>query len=100
MKIEQKMEFLKRAIEMGADVTVNFHGIIGEKQAEKVAAEFSQMLGVAYEQKQNTGTYWYKIKDSSKGVNIAVFYELSEEELETELRKQLEELVNKEETTV
>jgi hypothetical protein len=100
MTIEEKMAYIQKAIEMGADIDVHFHKIVGEKVAEKIAIEFSRMLGVRYTQHQNTGTYWYKLRDSSKGVDIAVFYELSEEELEVELRKQLEELVNKEETTV
>jgi hypothetical protein len=100
MTIEEKMAYIQKAIEMGADIDVHFHRIIGEEAAEKIANEFSQMLGTPYKREQNTGTYWFKIKDYSKGIDFVTFYELSEEEMKAELRKQLEELVNKEETTV
>jgi uncharacterized ferritin-like protein (DUF455 family) len=100
MTIEEKMAYIQKAIEMGADIDVDFHRIVGKKQAEKIASEFSQMLSVPYDSKYANGTYWFKLLNSSKGVDIAVFYELSREESEAEFRKQLEALEKEEETTV
>jgi hypothetical protein len=84
---------------MGADVHVKFHGITSKQEAEKIAVKFSGMVEVPYEEQENTGTYWFNIRDFHKGVNIAVFYDLSKEEKKAELLKQVAALNKDEEET-
>jgi hypothetical protein len=99
MNIEQKLEFIQKALEMGAVVQVKFHGIPSKQEAERIAAEFSGMLEIPYEESENKETYWFNVRDSRKGVDIAVFYELSKAEKQAELLKQLAKLNTDEEET-
>lgn len=97
MNIEQKLEFIQRSLEMGADVDVKFHEVYSKQEAENIADEFSIMLDVACEEKGSNGTKWFQLNDYKKGVYITVFYVLSKEEKEEELLKQLAELKKDEE---
>jgi hypothetical protein len=99
MDIVQKLAFIQKALEMQATIQVRFHGVTSKQEAEKIAAEFSEMLDVTYTESENKGTYWLNIRDSQKGVDIAVFYDLSKEEKQAELLKQLAELSKSEEET-
>jgi hypothetical protein len=99
MGIEQKLEFIKKSLEMGANIHVKFHGVTSKKEAEEIAAEFSEMLEIPYDEAENKETYWFNVRDSRKGVDIAVFYELSKAEKQAELLKQLEKLNTEEEET-
>lgn len=97
MNIDQKMEFIRKALEMGADVDVKFYEVFSKQEAEEIAAKFSEMLDVPYEELERDGTRWLRLDDYKKGVHITIFYTLNKEEKEGELLKQLTELKQDEE---
>jgi hypothetical protein len=99
MNIEQKLEFIQKALEMGATVQVRFHGIPSKQEAEKIAIEFSEMVDAPFKDEENKGTNWLNVRDSRKGVDISIFYDLSKEEKQAMLLKQLAELNKDEEET-
>lgn len=89
VNIDQSMQYLRKALEMDAYIHVKFHGATSKMAAEEIASDFSQMLNIPYYDDENRGANWFCIKDYQKGVDITVFYQLSEEEKRAELLKQL-----------
>ena len=72
LTLEQKMAYIRKALEMGAKININFHCIDSQEDAEKVAATFSQSLNVPFKE-VNAGVFnWYKIDD--RQLETAVFF--------------------------
>jgi DNA polymerase/3'-5' exonuclease PolX len=76
MNIEQKMAYIRRALELGADIDVKFHCTNEKEKAEKVAAELSEMLGIQSEQlsSDDKETHWFKIRNWENRLDTVVFY--------------------------
>jgi hypothetical protein len=76
MNIEQKMAYIRRALELGAYIDVKFHCINEKEGAEKVASELSEMLGVQSEQfsSDDKETHWFKIRNWKNHLDTVVFY--------------------------
>jgi hypothetical protein len=75
MTIEEKLEYLKRAIQSGANIDVFFHNVKGEEEAIKVAVELSALSKKPYEYKTNGGTDWLKIYGDGNNISTTIFYE-------------------------
>jgi hypothetical protein len=75
MNIEQKMEYIRKALELGADVDLMFHKIQDKKQAKKIAVELSKLGGFKHKQNSHNGTHWYKIKSEDYSLETSVFYD-------------------------
>jgi hypothetical protein len=76
MTIEQKLEMLRKAMEMGAHVEVSFHNPkdsytrFNKEQAEEITSEFNQ---VDFVPKYHGGSHWFKSKHED--FSISVFYQ-------------------------
>jgi hypothetical protein len=75
MSMEQKLAYVQKAIELGADVDLKFHDIHDEKEAEKVAAELSKIVQIPFQEKSNNGTHWYKIKNDDYSLETTIFFD-------------------------
>jgi hypothetical protein len=75
MNIEEKLAFVRKALEMGANVELVFHNVKEEEVAEQVAAELSQLTNLPYQSKANGSTRWFKIDNYDQGVEATVFYD-------------------------
>ncbi|MDP4106955.1 MAG: hypothetical protein Q8935_18620 [Bacillota bacterium] len=49
LSIEQKMEYLRKALEMGARFDIYFHGIENKEAAEKIANELKTVVDFQFE---------------------------------------------------
>jgi hypothetical protein len=74
MNIEQKLAYVRRALELGANVELIFHNI-KEEAAEQVAVELSQLTNLPYQSKANGATRWFKIDNYNQGFEATVFYD-------------------------
>lgn len=75
MNMQEKLAYIQKAIEMGADIDIFFHRIEGEEEAIKVAAKFSMLSKKTYEYKTNDGTDWLKIYPGEDEISTTIFYE-------------------------
>jgi hypothetical protein len=75
MTIEEKMVYIRKAIEMGASVDLNFHNIKGKAEAKEVAVVLSELSNLPYSHKSHTGTNWYKIKNKDHSLKTSIFYD-------------------------
>jgi hypothetical protein len=75
LSIEQKMKYVRKALEMGAAIDVNFHNIRDKKEAEKVAAELSQLINLPFEERFGDNYQWYKIATPFIELSSAIFFD-------------------------
>jgi hypothetical protein len=75
MNIEQKMEYIRRALELGANVDISFHNVSTKKEAKRIAVELSNMAGLKHKQTTHDGTHWYKIRNDDYTFGTSVFYD-------------------------
>lgn len=80
MNIEQKMACIRRALEMGARVSINIHHISEKEKAEEVIKMLSDMTHIPYEMLSNNGAQWFQTRDYQNGISAAVFFKVEEEE--------------------
>jgi hypothetical protein len=80
MSIEEKLAFIRRALELGANVDINLHRIADKELAKKAAAELSKKLNKPYQEKENDSTHWFKVVDWDNRLEVAIFYETYLEE--------------------
>lgn len=81
MNIEQKLAYIKRALEMGANVQLYFHNMPEKEEAEKAMKELSSMNNVPYQSYGDDGYHWFQSNDSENKLRISAFYEAKEEEV-------------------
>lgn len=99
MTIEQKMDIIQKAVEMGANIAATFYDVSSREEAEKISEEFSQMLDTPYSHSEKTGTSWFSVHKSSEDINVTAFYQTSREEKKAVLLKQLAELEKEQEVS-
>jgi hypothetical protein len=75
MNIEQKMEYIRRALELGANVELNFHNLKKEEEAQQAVSELTSMADVPYSKHENDGTKWFKIRNYADRIYTTVFYD-------------------------
>lgn len=76
--MDNKMEVARMAMEEGARVSFNFHGIKSRKDAELKANEYADKLSCDVQEDKSRGVNWFCL--NGKGFHINVFFEESEEE--------------------
>jgi hypothetical protein len=81
VNIEQKLAFIRRAIELGANIEAKFHHIQTEAAASVVAQEMSEFFTDEPERLQHEGTKWFKLQDAefSASVECVVFFKKQKE---------------------
>lgn len=74
MNIEEKLAFVRKALEMGANVEVNFHNIKSKEEAKQVAVELSKEFNLPHRHREHNNTHWYKIRNEDWTLEAAIFY--------------------------
>lgn len=75
MTIEQKLEILKRAMELGANINFSFHSwrnSINKDGAVELAGQFPEFEN---EFKEREKTTWIKLGDPNSDFSGSIFYE-------------------------
>jgi hypothetical protein len=75
MSIEEKLAYIRRALELGADIDLNFHCFKEKKQAKQVAVELSKLGNMKHKQTSHNGTDWYKIKSEDYSLSTSIFFD-------------------------
>jgi hypothetical protein len=75
MTIEEKLAYLKKVIEMGADIQVSFHDIREKNEAVKAAEELSAMMNQPFHYKSHRGSDWLKIYNRENGLETSIYYD-------------------------
>lgn len=75
LNIEQKMEYLRKALEMGADIDVKFYNVGNKKDALQTAKELSDFINIPYEQRSREDTNWLRIDSKDWSLRTTVYYE-------------------------
>lgn len=80
MNMEQKLAYIKKAIEMGADIDVMFHNLKEKADAKEAAIELSKVGNMKHAYKNHNGTHWYKLRSEDYSLNTSIFFDEKEEE--------------------
>jgi hypothetical protein len=75
MTIEQKLEIIKKALEKGAYIQVNFHWLKEEEDATNIMNDFN----LDYEIQERNGTQWAKHQSPNYDFEVSAFYDGEEE---------------------
>lgn len=78
MTIDEKMKIVRKALEKGANVSLNFFDCESKEDAENVIKPFGSDFDSCYSQESNEGSQWFEIShETEKGIEIeiAAFYE-------------------------
>jgi hypothetical protein len=78
MNIEQKLAFIQKALELGADIDVSFHNIKDKKQAKEIAVDLSKEFGLRHKNESHNGTNWYKLRTTVEydySLAASIFYD-------------------------
>jgi hypothetical protein len=83
MNIEQKLAFIKKALELGADINVNFHNSRDKKEAKETAVELCKEFGFKHRHLSHNNTNWYKLKTEDYSLEASIFFdEFMEEDVD------------------
>lgn len=74
MTIEEKLAFVRKALEMGAAVDVKFHRVENEDKAKEMGSELESLIKTPFAFWENDGTYWYSAENFEEKLEAAVFY--------------------------
>lgn len=76
LSIEQKMQYLQKCLELGADIDIYFHNFKQEEEALQAAEALSGLTSISFESKSNERktTNWFKFKTDDYGFGISIFY--------------------------
>jgi hypothetical protein len=74
MNIEQKMEYIRRALELGATVDVKWYFLEDEDKARELIANFEKET-IPFEQKESEKINWFQAYDYKNNINTTVFFE-------------------------
>jgi hypothetical protein len=69
------MEYIRRALELGANVDISFHNVSTKEEAKQIAVELSNMSGLKHKQTTHDSTHWYKIRNDDYTFGTSVFYD-------------------------
>lgn len=61
LTIDQKMEYIRKALELGAHININFHHVDNETEALKIAHSFSKLADTPFEEVNSGAFNWFKI---------------------------------------
>jgi hypothetical protein len=74
MNIEQKMEYIRRALELGAHVDVKWYNIEDEDKARDLIADLEKDT-VPFEQKESEKVNWFAAYDYENAINTTIFFD-------------------------
>jgi hypothetical protein len=75
MSIEEKMAYVRRALELGASVDLHFHNFRDKESAKKAAMELSELSNLPHRNKSHNGSSWYKIKNEDYSLETSIYYD-------------------------
>lgn len=75
LTIDQKMEYLRQALEMGAKLSISFHDARDQEEAEKIASTLSHSLNVPFKENSSGVFNWFKIDDLNNRLETSVFFD-------------------------
>jgi isopropylmalate/homocitrate/citramalate synthase len=100
MTVEEKLEIIRWSIENGAQIDMHFHNDLSLEEGQKIINHLTDLTGAKVRHSEHISVLGFEYSTGVKGLDAAVFYVKSKEDLKAELKKQLDELVKGEETTV
>jgi hypothetical protein len=91
MNIEQKMEYIRKALELGASIDVKWYTIKGEEKAKELIANLDT---VPFEQKESEKVNWFAAYDYENAINTTIFFDKDylEEDVDLSGMKESEEI--------
>jgi hypothetical protein len=90
-QIEKKLEVLRRAMEQGADIDINFHGIEGRGKAEELIKSFADQLDVSYREDFGTNSQWFKF--GGRDFEMNVFFKKDKKDLIADFERRIAKLM-------
>lgn len=76
MNIEQKLAFVRRALELGADIDLYFHNIKDKQEAKKTAVELSKEFGLKHRHLSHNDTNWYKLQNGDDySIEASIYFD-------------------------
>jgi hypothetical protein len=74
MSVTKKIEFILKSLEMGADVSLNFHNCRYKEDALNIAATLSEFsnLPIEFNKDDDSDLRWITI--SERGLDTGIFY--------------------------
>jgi hypothetical protein len=87
MSIDQKLEYIRKALELGADVSLGFHNCRDKEEAEKLASKLSELIHIPVVHKAScdSSLRWLKIDYNYSELATTIFYEEKETYLEEDV---------------
>ncbi|MCM3567882.1 hypothetical protein [Neobacillus mesonae] len=73
MNIEDKLAYIRKALELGAKVGINFYFIENKEKAAEIMVELQPAVQVEYD--SNDGTHWCYADDYDNQLETTVFYQ-------------------------
>lgn len=80
MNIDKQLEVLRKALESGAKVSVEFFNYRNEQQAEEIAQEFATLTNEETKKWSGTTTNGIWVGDASNNLQITVYFDKEEVE--------------------
>jgi hypothetical protein len=74
MTIDEKLAFVKRALELGAEIEANFFWAKNEEEAKRIGTELEDLIKAPFELDENDGTKWNQAKNRSDKLKSIVFF--------------------------
>jgi hypothetical protein len=74
MNIEQKMAYIRRALELGASIDVKWYTIESEEKARELIADLEKDT-VPFKQKESEKTNWFAAYDYENAINTTIFFD-------------------------
>jgi hypothetical protein len=87
MSIEEKLVYIRQAIELGADVSLSFHDCRDKEEAEKLASKLSELIHipVVHKASSDSSLRWLKIDYNYSEIATTIFYDEKETHLEEDV---------------
>lgn len=80
LTFEQKMAYVRKALELGANIQVRFHNYLDKDEATKTAFELSDFLQIPVSRRDYNGTHWFSIGEDYSIETTVYFNEKTQEE--------------------
>jgi hypothetical protein len=75
MTIDQKLNLIRRSIELGADIDIRFHQPETLVEAKEIEDKLQPLFSAPFEEHDYEETTWLQAQDREAGIGIIVFYE-------------------------
>jgi hypothetical protein len=75
MTIDQKLNLIRRALELGANVNVYIHDIETKEEAKEIENKLQPLTSAPFEEEESENNQWLQSQDHENNIGIIVFYE-------------------------